>query len=126
MNNRLQSLIDRGYSKDEVLELSSYSEEDIEYAVEKAFDHISRNCNKVSNPEVFYIGGQPGCGKSVFSMKIKNQIKNILEIGIDNYRMYHPNYLKIEKCIKKHCKNYHQWQKLWILLRFIELKVLRV
>ena len=75
MNNRLQSLIDRGYSKDEVLELSSYSEEDIEYAVEKAFDHISRNCNKVSNPEVFYIGGQPGCGKSVFSMKIKNQIK---------------------------------------------------
>ena len=102
MNNRLQALVDRGYSKEEVLWLSSYSEDDIGYCVERAFQHISRNCTRVKNPNSFFIGGQPGCGKSVLSMKIKSNFQNILEIGIDNYRTYHPNYLEIEKCIRRH------------------------
>ena len=28
-----------------------------------------------------------------------------MEIGIDNYRMYHPSYLEIEKVIKEFWKN---------------------
>lgn len=105
MNSRLESLIKRGYSLDEVKELSNFTIEDLEYASKSAFEHISRNCYKVDDPKAIFIGGQPGCGKTVMSMQLKNKIKNVIEIGIDNYRMYHPNYLKIEKCIRNHWKD---------------------
>ena len=102
MNNRLQALIDRGYPKDDVLKYSSFSEEELNIAANNAFKHISRNCTSVTNPDVLFIGGQPGCGKSSMSLNIKNKRKNIIEIGIDNYRMYHPKYIEMEKYIKKH------------------------
>ena len=34
-----------------------------------------------------------------------NEIINAIEIGIDNYRMYHPRYLEIENCIREHWEN---------------------
>lgn len=105
MNSRLQSLIDRGYSEEEVLSLASYTTEDMNYACNNAFRHISRNCKPVTNPCSVFIGGQPGSGKSILSFEIKEHEKNALQIGIDNYRMYHPNYLEIEKCINRHWKN---------------------
>lgn len=105
MNSRLQALIDRGYDKELVLQLSSYAEEDIKYATNEAFKHISRNCKPVSKPASVFIGGQPGSGKTILSYEINEYNKNTLVIGIDNYRMYHPNYLKIEECIKEHWKN---------------------
>ena len=105
MNSRLLSLIERGYSKEEVIKLSSFTDEELKYACDVAFEHISRDCTLTEDKYVIYIGGQPGCGKTVLSMDLKNRIKNIIEIGIDNYRMYHPNYLEIEKCIRKH------WEK---------------
>ena len=100
MNSRLQALIDRGYSKEEVIRLSSFTEEDLNYAVMSAFKHLVQGCEKVFQPKTIYIGGQPGSGKTVLSMELKNTYKNYVEIGIDNYRMYHPNYLEIEKVIK--------------------------
>lgn len=102
MNSRLQALIDRGYSQDDVMRLSSVTEEELEYASKKAFEHITKGCQKVEKPKTIYIGGQPGCGKTVLSMELKNTLGNYAEIGIDNYRMYHPHYLEIEKCIRKH------------------------
>ncbi len=104
MNSRLQSLIDRGYSYEDVITLSSYTEDDLNYAVMAAFKHLTQGCEKVSEPKTIYIGGQPGSGKTVLSMELKNSMKNYVEIGIDNYRMYHPNYLKIEECIRKYWK----------------------
>ena len=105
MNSRLEALINRGYPKDIVLKLSSFTDEQLEYASKMAFEHISRGCIKEENPSAIFIGGQPGCGKTVMSMKLKNELKNAVEIGIDNYRMYHPNYLKIEKLIKDFWKD---------------------
>ena len=105
MNSRLQALIDRGYDKDTVIRLASFTSEELEYASEHAFEHITRNCHSVDNPFAIFIGGQPGCGKTVLSMNIKNSLGNTIEIGIDNYRMYHPRYLEIEKCIKDFWKN---------------------
>lgn len=105
MNSRLLSLIERGYSKEEVIKLSSFTDEELNYACNVAFRHISRDCTPAKDNYVIYIGGQPGCGKTVLSMDLKNKIKNIVEIGIDNYRMYHPNYLEIEKCIRRHWEN---------------------
>ncbi|MBR6690234.1 MAG: zeta toxin family protein [Bacilli bacterium] len=105
MNSRLQALIDRGYSKEEVEKLALFTEEELEYASICAFKHISRNCTSVDLPNAIYIGGQPGSGKTVMSMNLKNEIGNIIEIGIDNYRMYHPRYIEIENCIKRHWEN---------------------
>ena len=102
MNSRLQALIDRGYSRDDVINLASYTKDDLNYAVMAAFKHLTQGCQKVLNPKTIYIGGQPGSGKTILSMELKNSLKNYVEIGIDNYRMYHPNYLEIEKCIKKY------------------------
>lgn len=105
MNSRLEALINRGYSRDLVLRLASFTDEELEYASRCAFNHISRNCSKVNKPSAIFIGGQPGSGKTVMSMKLKNEVKNAVEIGIDNYRMYHPNYLQIEKVIKNYWKD---------------------
>lgn len=105
MNSRLEALINRGYPRDIVLKLASFTDEQLEYASKRAFNHIARNCTEVSNPSAIFIGGQPGSGKTVMSMKLKNEIKNAVEIGIDNYRMYHPNYLEIERVIKDYWEN---------------------
>lgn len=102
MNKRLQSLIDRGYSEDEVIRLSSFTENDILEATKTIYKHIIKDCSSVDNPYAIYLGGQPGCGKSIYSIKLKERLKNVVEIGIDNYRMYHPHYLEIEDCINKY------------------------
>lgn len=102
MHSRLMSLIERGYSVDDVVNLSSFTDDELNYAVEMAFEHISRNCSPVDDKKAIYIGGQPGCGKTVLSIGLKNKIGNAVEIGIDNYRMYHPRYLEMEKCIRSH------------------------
>ena len=105
MNNRLLSLINRGYSETDIIELAAFTEEELEWATNIAFERISRNCGPVENKTAIFIGGQPGSGKTVMSMDLKKEIVNAVEIGIDNYRMYHPRYLEIEKCIKEHWKN---------------------
>lgn len=102
MNSRLDALISRGYSREEVERLANFTDEELEYASDCAFKHISRNCYTVEDPNAIYVGGQPGSGKTIMSMKLKNKIGNVIEIGIDNYRMYHPRYLEIEKCIREH------------------------
>ncbi len=102
MHSRLQALINRGYSSSEVISLAMFTEDELNDAVSMAFDYITRNCFPSGEKKIIYVGGQPGSGKTVMSMKLKDKIKNIVEIGIDNYRMYHPRYLEIEKCIRKH------------------------
>lgn len=105
MHSRLVSLIERGYSVDDVVNLSTYTETELNEAVDMAFKHIVRNCTPVEDKTAIFVGGQPGCGKTVLSMELKNKIGNAVEIGIDNYRMYHPRYLEMEKCIRKHWEN---------------------
>ena len=105
MNSRLVALVNRGYDVNEVLRLASYTDEELKFASECAFEHISRDCESVDNPSAVFIGGQPGSGKTVVSMKLKNKFENAVQIGIDNYRMYHPRYLEMEECIKRHWVN---------------------
>ena len=105
MNSRLEALVNRGYDASLVLALASYTDEELKFASECAFEHISRDCESVDNPSAVFIGGQPGSGKTVVSMKLKNKFENAVQIGIDNYRMYHPRYLEMEECIKRHWVN---------------------
>lgn len=108
LNTREESLVARGYDKDEVLKLSSYSVDDLVTISNRIIDRITKDCKSVDNPTCIFIGGQPGCGKSTSSKMLKKDLfldNGIVEIGIDIYRSYHPNYLMIEDCIKKHWIN---------------------
>ena len=104
---RENDLINRGYSRELVLDLCSYNQEQLEKIVDIILYDISKNCKTVSNPLCIFIGGQPGCGKSTNSLKLKESFstEGAVEIGIDNYRSYHPNYLRIEDAIREHWKN---------------------
>lgn len=104
LSGRLEALISRGYPREDVIRLSSYTKEEFDFAKSVAFSRITKDCTPVKNPICIYVGGQPGCGKSCLSLNIKNSAKNIVEIGIDNYRTYHPHYLEIEEYIKQHWK----------------------
>lgn len=104
LSSREKALIDRGYDVDDVIRLSYFSEEQAKDAAEVIYTRITNGCTPVDNPVCIYLGGQPGCGKSTVSMTLKENFNlgGIVEIGIDNYRTYHPNYLEIERVIKKH------------------------
>lgn len=104
LSSREKALVDRGYDVDDVIRLSYFSEEQAKDAAEIIYSRITNGCASVDNPICIYLGGQPGCGKSTVSMTIKEtfNLGGIVEIGIDNYRTYHPNYLEIERAIKKH------------------------
>ena len=107
LTGREKALVERGYDKETVLRLSSFENDEIQAAAAIIFQKATIDCKKVSKPICIYLGGQPGCGKSTLSRKIKNSdIENgILEIGLDNYRTYHPHYIEIEEAIKNHWKN---------------------
>ena len=76
MNSRLEALINRGYKRVDVEKLALFTDEELEYASECAFKHISRNCYSIESPTAIFIGGQPGSGKTVMSMNIKNEMTN--------------------------------------------------
>ncbi len=108
--NRERNLVNRGYDIDVIRHLCNYTEEEVKDAVDAILARITLNCNRVSNPTCTYIGGQPGVGKSSTLMRTKlNYLEDgVVEIGIDNYRMYHPRYLEMEEEIKKHWANREQ------------------
>ena len=107
LTGREKALIERGYDEETVRRLSSFSEKEIHEIAENIFQKLTDGCAITDKPVCIYLGGQPGCGKSTLSRKIKNSdIENgIVELGLDNYRTYHPNYIEMEKEIKKHWEN---------------------
>jgi len=102
LSRRSKALVERGYSLDEVIALTSFTEEELDYASMVAFSRISEGAYRVDSPDAVFVGGQPGSGKSSEVMRLKASIGNAVEVNIDNYRSYHPKFIEIEKCIKKH------------------------
>lgn len=104
LTSREEALVQRGYDREEVLKLSSFTSKDVEEKKDLIINRITKGCKKVENPICIYIGGQPGCGKSTASRKIRsnNNENGLVDVSLDNYRSYHPNYLEIEECIRKH------------------------
>jgi UDP-N-acetylglucosamine kinase len=107
LTSREKALVEKGYDKETVLKLTSFSETEIREIANEIFEKQSKSCSKTNDPICIYLGGQPGCGKSTLSRKIKNGNieKGIFDIGLDNYRTYHPHYIEMEEEIKKH------WEK---------------
>ena len=105
LSSREQALVNRGYDEDEVRRLAGFDERLLDSITDDIVKRITIGCRPVEKPTCMFLGGQPGCGKTTTSLRFKNDAfsdDGIVEIGIDNYRTYHPNYLEIEKAIKKH------------------------
>ena len=101
---REEALVQRGYDPEEVLKLSSFTEDDVEKKKQIIINRITKGCNIVDNPICIYLGGQPGCGKSTTSRRLRKSKHEdgLVDVSLDNYRSYHPNYLEIEECIRRH------------------------
>lgn len=102
LSGRQKALLNRGYSIEEIIKFSNFTKEELDYAIIAGISRITIGAQKVSNPSATFVGGQPGCGKSSVTIRLKNEMRNAVEVNIDNYRSYHPNYLEIEECIKRH------------------------
>ena len=105
--DREKGLIKRGYLKEDIIDVCGYSDDDFKKIADVIISNISNECKKIDKPTCIFVGGQPGCGKSTISIKMKDYFSEdgAVEIGIDNYRSYHPNYLKMEELIKRHWKD---------------------
>ena len=104
MTYKQEYLIDKGYNKDDVLRVSSFSDKELELALNAAFSVFSKNITSKNNPKCIYIGGQPGVGKSVLSSKLKERM-DAIELSMDACRMFHPRYLEMEELTKSFYKD---------------------
>lgn len=105
LSSREQALVDRGYEEDTVRRLASFDERLLDPITDEIVNRITIGCGRVDKPICMFLGGQPGCGKTTTSLRFKTTSfskDGIVEIGIDNYRTYHPHYLEIEDEIRKH------------------------
>ena len=102
--DREKCLINRGYSKEDINSLCGYSIDCFKSIADVIISDLIIDCKSVDTPTCIFIGGQPGCGKSTISLKLKELFSEdgAIDISIDNYRSYHPNYLKMEEVINKH------------------------
>ena len=102
-SSREFSLLSRGYSREDIFRIKNFSKEEVANIFKLIVSRITKGCEKCSTPKCIFIGGQPGCGKTTYSMLYNSKHDNkYVEICIDNYRMYHPHYLEIEDIIRKH------------------------
>ena len=87
----------------EIERLKKFTEADSVRITEKIWKHIlstNKNLTPVTNPEGIITGGTPGAGKSVF-VKLANKRlnNNLMTIDGDQFRRYHPNFVKLEKLV---------------------------
>ena len=76
-----------------VKNLNTYTEVDINNVALNEFKKASFNCDVINNPTCIIVGGQPGSGKSTRINEIIDSFdNNIIDINMDLYREYHPNY----------------------------------
>lgn len=104
MSGKEIELINKGYDKDLVLKLCSYTNDELNICVNKAIELLTNNVVSVNSPKCIFIGGQPGVGKSVLSDKLKKR-SNSVEISMDACRSFHPHYKEIEDTIKNFYKD---------------------
>ncbi len=103
---RERALISRGYEEELVKNLNSFNEVDVNNVALNIFKKVSYNCSVTNNPKCIIVGGQPGSGKSTRINEINGVFNNnIIDINMDLYREYHPNYEWIVNSINKHWEN---------------------
>ncbi len=107
MDRRIQTLIQKGYPLEIINYLQDNSKDEVNTAVEKLMKDISVNNIPTDSPNVYFIGGQPGSGKSALMNRIRltESVNGIVNIQMDEYRMMNPKIEEIEQYILEFNKN---------------------
>lgn len=88
---------------DEIKLLSQFTEAEAIKATNIIWNDIQReykSLSSVSKPEGIITGGTPGAGKSVFVKLAQDRLNNnLLVIDGDQYRKFHPNFMKLQKLV---------------------------
>ncbi len=87
----------------EIEKLQIFTEFEANKATEEIWDILiakHKHLSPVKIPEGIITGGTPGAGKSVFVELAKTRLNNnLLVIDGDQFRRYHPNFLKLQKLV---------------------------
>ena len=101
MDRRIKNLIDKGYDIDVINKLTTYTQSEISNAIKILIDEAEENSKTSDSPHIYFIGGQPGSGKSS-AMKRVAEIESelgIVNIEMDSYRMMNPKISEIKQAI---------------------------
>lgn len=87
----------------EIEKLQIFTESEANKATAEIWDILiakHKHLSPVKIPEGIITGGTPGAGKSVFVELAKTRLNNnLLVIDGDQFRRYHPNFLKLQKLV---------------------------
>lgn len=103
MDSKIQSLINKGYDPQLVQSLISFTSEEVQNLVTIYMTQVRENSQIKSStsPHVYYVGGQPGCGKSsaMESIRERESINGLVNIEMDAYRTANPRIKQIKQAI---------------------------
>ena len=104
LTGREKALAARGYSTEDVLRFSRVLDEKIRFAAEIIYAELIEGVLPSQDPVCYYVGSQPGCGKSTMIRQIKNGVfgPNYVDLAMDDYRSFHPRYSELESLIEAH------------------------
>lgn len=107
MDERLQALINKGYDRDLVIHLSSFSEIDINSNIDLLMDEAKDKAKPSTAPHIYFVGGQPGSGKSSAMNRISEMESNfgVVNVEMDAYRTMNPKINDIKKTIFNYYKD---------------------
>jgi len=74
-----------------------FTARDVETAADFIWKDFVSSHTPAAHPEAFFLGGQPGAGKSIISVRLKNAHPNTFFVNPDTYRNYHPQYNAIRR-----------------------------
>ncbi len=85
-----------------------YTKEEFQNSFNNVFKEITKNKSIEKNPIAYFIGGQPGSGKTMLADMLMEKDENIVYINGDEYRKYHPRYKEIVEKYGKDAAIYTQ------------------
>ena len=89
--------------------MKNYTEEELEEKFEQISNYYKSKYEKQNSPQVYFLGGQPGAGKSGLERMI-NIKENYIPISGDDYRKDHPKFKQFNKIYGREASVYtQQW-----------------
>ena len=82
-----------------------FTARDVETAADFIWKDFVSSHTPAAHPEAFFLGGQPGAGKSIISVRLKNAHPNTFFVNPDTYRNYHPQYNAPRALYRLRCLN---------------------
>ncbi len=101
MDERLKALVEKGYDYNLVIQLSTFNLEDVLKSVNLLMDEASDIAQPSNFPHIYFVGGQPGSGKSSAMKRISKMESNsgVVNVEMDAYRIMNPKVENIKQAI---------------------------